>query len=64
MHLSLNLVLAIDDIVLITSKGMVVRCAVKGIRETGRSAQGVHIINVAKGDKVTSVARLVKEEEG
>jgi len=52
-----------DDIMFMTSKGMVVRCAVKDIRTTGRSAQGVRIIKLEKGDKVVSVARVVKEED-
>jgi DNA gyrase subunit A len=56
-----NLVSDKDDLMIITSKGMVVRCAVKSIRATGRAAQGVHIIRLAKGDKVASVAKVVKE---
>jgi len=52
-----------DDLMIITAKGMVVRCAVKDIRATGRSAQGVRIIKLDKNDKVVSVARVVKEEE-
>ena len=51
-----------DEMMIITIKGMVVRCAVKDIRATGRSAQGVRIIKLDKGDTVTSVAKLVKEE--
>ena len=61
--IGLNLVSDRDDVMIITSKGMVVRCAVKGIRATGRSTQGVRIIRLAKGDKVVSVARVIKEEE-
>lgn len=52
-----------DDIMIITDKGMVVRCAVKDIRATGRSAQGVRIIKLDKDDKVATVARVVKEED-
>jgi len=52
-----------DDVVIITSKGMVVRCAVKDIRSTGRSAQGVRMIKLDKADKVASVARVIKEED-
>jgi len=59
----LNLVSDKDDLMIITSKGMVVRCAVKDIRTTGRSAQGVRIIKLDKQDKVASVERVVKEEE-
>jgi DNA gyrase subunit A len=59
----LNLVSDRDDMMIITSKGMVVRCAVKGIRSTGRSTQGVRIMRLDKSDKVASVAKLIKEEE-
>ncbi|MCQ9206791.1 MAG: DNA gyrase subunit A [Omnitrophica bacterium] len=52
-----------DDIMIMTEKGMVVRCAVKDIRATGRSAQGVRMIKLDKGDKVATVARVVKEED-
>ena len=58
----LKLVSDRDDLMIITSKGMVVRCAVKDIRATGRSAQGVRIIKLGKADKVVSVARVVKED--
>jgi len=51
-----------DDIMIITSKGMVVRCPVKDIRATGRAAQGVRMIKLEKDDKAASVARVVKEE--
>jgi DNA gyrase subunit A len=58
----LNLVSDKDEMMFITAKGMVVRCSVKDIRTTGRSAQGVRIIRLDKGDKVASVERVVKEE--
>jgi DNA gyrase subunit A len=51
-----------DEIMVITEKGMIVRCAVKDIRTTGRSTQGVRIIKLDAGDKVASVARLAPEE--
>jgi DNA gyrase subunit A len=52
-----------DDIMLVTHGGMVVRCAVKDIRTTGRAAQGVRIIRLSSKDSVVSVASVVKEEE-
>ncbi|MFH1594686.1 MAG: DNA gyrase subunit A [Candidatus Omnitrophota bacterium] len=61
--IGLHLVSDKDDLMIITAKGMVVRCAVKDVRTTGRSSQGVRIIRLDKGDKVASVARLIKEEE-
>ena len=51
-----------DGLMVMTQKGMIVRCPVKDIRTTGRSAQGVHIIKLDKGDQVASVARVAPEE--
>jgi DNA gyrase/topoisomerase IV subunit A len=42
---------------------MIVRCSVKDIRATGRSAQGVHIIKLDSGDKVSSIAHVIPEEK-
>ncbi|MBU4457287.1 MAG: DNA gyrase subunit A [Candidatus Omnitrophica bacterium] len=51
-----------DGLMVMTQKGMIVRCPVKDIRSTGRSAQGVRIIKLDKGDQVASVARVAPEE--
>ncbi|KPK42300.1 MAG: DNA gyrase subunit A, partial [Omnitrophica WOR_2 bacterium SM23_29] len=53
-----------DEIMLITERGVIVRCPVKDIRTTGRAAQGVRVIKLDAKDKVTSVASVVAEEEG
>ena len=45
-----------DEIMIITEEGVVVRTAVSGVSQLGRSTQGVHVMNVADKDKVTSVA--------
>ena len=53
-----------DEIMIITSEGMLVRCPVKDVRKVGRSTQGVRIMKCGAKDKVTSVARIgAKEEE-
>lgn len=53
-----------DDVMIMTQTGMVVRCSVKDIRETGRVAQGVRLINLKKAnDKVTTIAKVEPEEE-
>jgi len=52
-----------DELMVITEKGMIVRFAVKDIRSTGRATQGVHIIKLDKGDRVSTVASVVPEEE-
>ena len=43
-----------DDIMLITNKGQMIRCAVSDIRITGRNTQGVRIFKVEKDEKVVS----------
>jgi DNA gyrase subunit A len=52
-----------DEIMVTTSKGIIIRVPVKGIRVQGRNTQGVRIMNVEGGDRVVGVARLAKEEE-
>lgn len=52
-----------DEIMLITERGVIVRCPVKDIRTTGRAAQGVRIIRLDAKDKVASLASVVAEEE-
>ena len=51
-----------DELMVMTEKGMIVRCPVKDIRATGRNAQGVRIIKLDSGDRVASVARVAPEE--
>jgi DNA gyrase subunit A len=55
-----------DEIMLLTAKGQSVRCPVHDIRETGRGAKGVKLIDLAEGDKLLGLARIVevKDEEG
>ncbi len=53
-----------DDLMIMTQAGMVVRCSVKDIRETGRVAQGVRLINLKKdNDKVVTIAKVEPEDE-
>ncbi len=52
-----------DEILVTTVGGVVIRCPVDDIRETGRAAKGVRIQRLAEGDKVSAVVRLVTSEE-
>ena len=52
-----------DEIMAITQEGMIVRCPVKDIRQTGRNTQGVRLISLSKSDVVTSLAKVVAKEE-
>ena len=53
----------IDELLVTTVGGIVIRCPVEGIRETGRAARGVRIQRLSEGDKVTAVVRLVRPTE-
>ncbi|MEW6170592.1 MAG: DNA gyrase subunit A [Candidatus Omnitrophota bacterium] len=52
-----------DELMVITQNGMFLRCTVKDIRSTGRSAQGVCLIKLENKDTVSSVAPVISEEE-
>ncbi|AWD32531.1 DNA gyrase subunit A [Candidatus Kinetoplastibacterium sorsogonicusi] len=52
----------IDEIMLITNSGILVRTRVSEIREMGRSTQGVTLINVNKSDVLSAVKRVVEHE--
>jgi DNA gyrase subunit A len=52
-----------DQVVLISDHGKVIRLAVKGVRITGRNAQGVHLVKVEDGERVRAVVPLAEKEE-
>jgi DNA gyrase subunit A len=52
-----------DYIIVTTVKGIMIKTPVKDIRVMGRATQGVRVIRLAEGDKVSDVARLSKEDE-
>lgn len=52
-----------DRLVVLTSLGKGIRVKVKEIRLVKRVAQGVKLINLAAGDKVASIGRLVMEPD-
>ena len=52
-----------DEIMIITEEGVVVRTAVSGVSELGRSTQGVHVMNVVNKDKVSAVAIATSHEK-
>jgi len=52
-----------DELMTITSSGIIIRFGVKGLREIGRATQGVRLMRLEPGDKVVAVARIAPEEE-
>lgn len=52
-----------DDIVIITEKGMIIRQHAKDLRVMGRNTQGVKLIKLNGGDRISAIARVVPEDE-
>ncbi|RJQ45735.1 MAG: DNA gyrase subunit A [Gaiellales bacterium] len=52
------------DLVLISADGVVIRINAAGVSRMGRSTQGVRIMNLREGDKVSAVARVVASQSG
>ncbi len=53
-----------DEIMLTTSRGIIIRVPIKGIPIHGRNTQGVKIMKLEENDRVVGVATLAREERG
>jgi DNA gyrase subunit A len=51
-----------DELYIITAAGIVIRMDVDQLRKLGRNTQGVNVITLREGDKVTSIAAVESEE--
>ncbi len=51
-----------DHVMLIADNGVLIRTPVKDIRELGRSTQGVTLINLDDGAKLSSIEKIVETE--
>jgi DNA gyrase subunit A len=49
-----------EDLVFISTNGMVQRTGVRGINRYGRASQGVRVMNLREGDEVSAVALVVE----
>jgi DNA gyrase subunit A len=52
-----------EGLMLITQDGMIIRLNVSGVREVGRSAQGVKLMNLDTEDCIVAVAKLAEKDE-
>lgn len=52
-----------DELVIISTQGMVIRQSVKDLRVMGRNTQGVRVIRLNEGDSIADIARVVPEDE-
>jgi DNA gyrase subunit A len=51
-----------DEVMLISTGGVLIRTAVAQIRETGRSAQGVTLISLGEGEKLAGLERIEERD--
>ncbi|MCB1983933.1 MAG: DNA gyrase subunit A [Burkholderiales bacterium] len=52
-----------DEIMLITSGGVLIRTRVNEVREMSRATQGVTLINLDEGEKLAGLERVIESEE-
>ena len=52
-----------SEVMLISQYGKIIRMDSKTIRESGRAAQGVRLLNLEPGDRVAAAVVIVPEEE-
>ncbi len=52
-----------DEVMLISTGGVLIRTKVKSIREMSRSTQGVTLINLSGGEKLAGLERVVERDE-
>lgn len=52
-----------DEIMLITTGGVLIRTRVKEIRELGRATQGVTLINLGEGEKLSGIEKIVETDD-
>jgi DNA gyrase subunit A len=51
-----------DDVMLITTGGVLIRTKVSEVRATGRAAQGVRLINLDEGEKLIGLEKVAETE--
>ena len=52
-----------DELVIISTQGMVIRQSVKDLRVMGRNTQGVRVIRLNDHDSIADIARVVPDED-
>ncbi|MGI6721260.1 MAG: DNA gyrase subunit A [Anaerovoracaceae bacterium] len=52
-----------DEVLLINSKGIIIRIKASDVSRLGRATQGVRIMKVDKGAEIISMAKVLKEDE-
>ena len=58
-----KLVTDADEVMLITTGGVLIRTRVKEIRELGRATQGVTLISLDDGEKLAGLEKIVETDD-
>ena len=53
-----------DDLMIITTQGVMIRQPVENIRTIGRNTQGVRLLRLDDGATISSVTKVIKDEVG
>jgi DNA gyrase subunit A len=53
-----------DQVMLMSAEGMILRARMTDIREIGRNAQGVRVMDLPEDDRLVGVAKLAETDEG
>ena len=61
--IDIKLVTDKDELMLITTKGTLIRTKVSDIKVIGRNTQGVKLIKLRENEKVSAVARILEDED-
>jgi DNA gyrase subunit A len=62
MVVAILLVTDDDDVMLISDRGKIIRMPVKDISVIGRNTQGIRLISMRVGERVTSAAQLAEKD--
>lgn len=52
-----------DQFIVTTTKGIAMKTPVKGVRVMGRATQGVRVIRLNVGDRVSDIAKIARDDE-
>ena len=52
-----------DEIMLITTGGVLIRTRISEIRDMGRATQGVRLINLGEGEKLAGLEKIVESDD-
>jgi len=52
-----------DDLMIVTTSGMVIRQPIEKIRTIGRVTQGVRLIRISEDDQIADIAKVVRSED-